>query len=474
MGYIEGENREQIVLFPECMDNYVSEDNMVRFIDKYVSSLDLKVLGFERAVPNRLGAPSYDPRTLIVLYLYGYLNGIRSSRKLEREAHRNIELVWLLKKLRPDFKTIADFRKDNKQALKNLFAEFLIFCQKCKLLGNKFVAIDGSHFKAVNAQSKHYTKNKVDKRLKQIQELTNEYLDTLDKIDKVEDKTKNGPTTQELIKKLDDLKREETKLSKIKEDIHATGKDQMCTTDPDCCIMRQGLGYNVQIAVDKEHSLIVAYNVTDAPVDINQLSNMAKKAKEALDVEELEVVADAGYYNHSEIKECSDNQITTYIPEPIKTGNAGTDNFFSKSNFNYDKENDCYICPCNKKLGFLRRKIDKRGGYVTSYQCTDFINCPLKSKCTTSKSGRYINRWQHEDVIDEMKERMLKEKEKVKKRKAIVEHPFGTIKRTMNQGYFLMKGNDNVNTEFALTSLAYNIKRVINIFGMPKLITALS
>jgi transposase len=476
MAYIEGEDRNQITLFPECMDDYVSEDNVVRFIDKYVSSLDLFELGFERATPNRVGAPSYDPRALIMLYLYGYLNGIRSSRKLERETHRNIELIWLLKKLRPDFKTIADFRKDNQKALKNLFKEFLQLCQKCNLVGNKFVAIDGSHFKAVNAKSKHFLKSKVDKRLKQIQKTTDEYLDTLDKMDKVEDKTKNGPTTQELIEKLDELKREETKLSKIKEDIKATGKDQMCTTDPDSCVMRQGVGYNVQIAVDQKNSLIVTYDVTDDPVDNNQLSNMAKKAKEILNVEELEVVADTGYYNHSEIKECSDNQITPYVPEPIKTGNPEIDTFFSKSNFTYDKENDCYICPCNFKLKFLERKLDKRsprGRYIKLYNCNKVINCPMKGKCTTSKRGRYIYRWEHEDIIDEMKEKMSKEKEKVKKRKAIVEHPFGTIKRAMGHGYFLMKGKPKVNVEFALTSLVYNIKRVINILGMPKLMEAI-
>ncbi|MFZ5953645.1 MAG: IS1182 family transposase [Candidatus Dependentiae bacterium] len=474
MGYIEGEDRNQITLFPECMDDYVSEDNAVRFIDKYVRSLDLVSLGFERAIPNRVGAPSYDPRTLIMLYVYGYLNGIRSSRKIERETHRNIELIWLLNKLRPDFKTIADFRKDNRQALKNLFKDFLKFCQKCKLLGNKFIAIDGSHFKAVNAQSRHYTKNKIDKRLKEIDKYNNEYLDTLDKMDKIEDKTKNGPTTQELIKALEDLQREKTKLSKLKEDIQKTGKDQMCTTDPDSCVMRQGVGYNVQIAVDSENSLIVAYDVTDAPVDNNQLSNMAKKAKDELNVDELEATADTGYYNHSEIKECVDNQITPYVPEPLKTGNPKADKLFSKSNFKYHKDHDCYVCPCNNVLLFYEKRKAKKGGYNYTYKCVDHVNCPFKNKCTTSKLGRYVNRWEHEDIINNMKESILEDKDKVKKRKAIVEHPFGTIKREMDQGYFLMRGKDKVNTEFALTSLVYNIKRVINIFGIPKLMKALA
>lgn len=473
MAYIEGENRNQITLFPECMDDYVAEDNIVRVIDKYVNNLDMEKLGFQRATPNRIGAPSYDPRDLLKLYIYSYLNKLRSSRTMEREAHRNIELIWLINKLKPDFKTIADFRKDNKEALKNLFNEFLLLCQKCNLIGNKFVAIDGSYFKAVNAQNRHFTKNKVDKRLKEIEKTTEEYLDTLDKMDKVEDKTKNGPTTQELLKKLDDLKREKLKLSKIKEDIQATGKDQLCTTDPDSCVMRQGVGYNVQIAVDKENSLIVAYEVTDSPVDNNELSNMAKKAKEALNTESLEVVADTGYYNHLEIKECVDNQITPYVSEPLKTGNPEINTFFSKSNFTYDKTNDYYICPCSYIMECKEISKDKKGGYKKLYNCNNVLNCPMKAKCTTSKVGRYIYRWEHEDIIDEMKERMLKDKEKAKKRKSIVEHPFGTIKRAMDQGYFLMKGKPKVNAEFATTSFTYNLKRVYNILGMQKLMEAI-
>jgi len=250
----------------------------------------------------------------------------------------------------------------------------------------------------------------------------------------------------------------------------------LCTTDRDCCVMKKGVGLNVQIAVDDEHKLIVTYDVTDDPTDYNQLFNMATKAAEALNIDEnekLEVVADKGYYNHAKIKECIDNQIVPYVCEPLKTGGRGNDKNFSKSKFSYDKENDCYVCPVGSKLELFEEKKDKRGAKCKSYICTNPETCPVKGKCTTSKTARTITRWEHEDLLDDMKEKMRKNKEKVKKRKSIVEHPFGTIKRAMNHGYFLMKGKAKTMAEFAIISTVYNMKRANNIIGTEKLITAI-
>ena len=476
MVYIKGHKRDQLVMFPACMDDYVTEDNIVRVIDQFVDVLDLKDLGFKRPTPDNLGAPSYDPADMIKLYIYGYLNNIRSSRTLERETHRNVELMWLLRGLTPDFKTIADFRKDNLQAFKNLFTIFLNFCQETNLLNSKFVAIDGSHFKAVNAQERHFTKNKLEKRLKELHKLTNEYVQELDKIDELEKKTENEALKQTFNKKIEDLRREEIKLSKIKEDIMHSEKDQLCSTDRDCCVMKKGVGYNVQIAVDDKHKLIVTYDVTDHPTDYKQLFLMAKKVNEALKIDskdKLQVVADKGYYNHAEIKKCLDNQIIPYVSEPLKTGNTGTDQSFSKTNFTYDKENDCYVCPSGSVLKFFEKRKDKRGGIQKTYKCNDLQNCPFKGKCTSSQVARYVSRWEYEDLLDEIKKKSKENNDKLKKRKAIVEHPFGTIKRAMNHGFFLMKGKAKTNAEFALTSLVYNIKRVNNILGTRKFIEAI-
>lgn len=477
MGFVQGVHRNQVVMFPESLDEYVSDDNPVRFIDAFVDSLDLRALGFERAVPAETGRPPYHPGVLLKLYVYGYLNRIRSSRKLEREAQRNVELMWLLGKLTPDFKTIADFRRDNGQPIRAVFREFTQVCRRLELYGGELVAVDGSKFKAVNSRDRNFTQRKLEDLDKRADNKIQRYFEELDEADEREQDSQK-PTAEELREKIEWLQGRKEVYSKLREQMEGNGESQVSLTDPDARTMWLGhsrgtdVAYNVQITVDAKHKLIVDHEVTNACNDLNQLSAMAIRAKEVLDVESLEVVADKGYYNGTEIKDCVDEDIVPFIPETDSSSNSRA-GLYGKKDFRYDAENDCYWCPAGKALPYSYQTTSN-GQEVRVYIAKGCTKCALKHKCHRNKYSRRIKRWVHEEVLEEMAQRVRAEPDKVKERKSLVEHPFGTIKRSMDQGYFLTRRLWGVRTETSLTMLAYNIKRALALKGTQGLLAALS
>jgi transposase len=468
MVYIEGEDRKQTVLFPEILEDYLREENPVRFIDVFIEGLDLSEMGFGRAVPKERGRPPYDPGDLLRLYVYGYLNRTRSSRQLEREAGRNVELMWLMRKLRPDFKTIADFRKDNPQALKKVCREFTLWCKRLELFGGELVAIDGSKFGAVNNPKRNFTENKLKRMIREIDGKIDQYLKDLDGRDKQE-AGQRSLTAEQLKEKIERYQQRRAQYERLKSDLEQSGESQISLTDPESRSMRVGHGvevsYNVQIVVDQKNKLLVEHEVTNDVIDLGQLSAMAKKAKETLGVETLEVVADRGYYNGKEVKACEQSGITAYVPKSNPSSNLKR-GLFTKEDFIYEPDKDCYRCPAGKELSYRYQTLEQ-GRPTRIYQISGCKSCGLRSKCSINKKGiRAIKRWEDEAILEAMARRIAENPEKVELRKCLAEHPFGTIKRAMNQGYFLMRGLTKVRAEMSLTILAYNLKRVINILGV--------
>lgn len=477
MGFVEGLHRQQTVMFPEVLDDYIADDNPVRFIDAFVESLDLRALGFERAVPKETGRPPYNPGDLLKLYVYGYLNRIRSSRKLEAEAKRNVEVMWLLGKLAPDFKTIADFRRDNGESIRAVCREFTLLCRSVGLYGGELVAIDGSKFKAVNSRERNFTKGKLKALRRQAEAKIERYLQELDEND-AEERDSKKLTREELQEKIEWLKKRKGVYDELQQEMEESGESQISLTDPDARSMTLGsnrgteVGYNVQISVDAKHKLIVDHEVTNECNDMNQLNSMALRAKAMLEVDSLEVVADAGYYNSQEIKDCTDQDIVPYLPQTNSSTNKKA-GLYTKEDFRYDGENDCYWCPAGEALRPSSNGTYKRGRKMRYYVSTRCKECGVKHKCTRDKRGRRIQRWEHEECLEELAQRLRAEPEKVKQRKAIVEHPFGTIKRSMDQGYFLTRRLCNVRAEMSLTMLAYNMKRVMGLMSIGQLLAAL-
>ncbi len=479
MSYISGVSRDQIVLFPEAMDDYISPENPVRFIDAFVEKINLSKQGFKKSIPAKTGRPAYNPKALLKLYIYGYKNRITSSRRLEMETHRNMEVIWLLRKLRPDFKTIADFRKENALAFKAVFREFTLLCRTLNLFSAELIAIDGTKIKAVNSSSRNYSKKRLEKSLKEINERIDDYLKIIDQSDEKEAEitTLNVFELQEAIKSLEKKKGSaQEMIQQMKE----TGETQISLTDPDSRSFPRKfgvrVGYNAQSAVDSKHHLIVEQDVSNAVTDIDQLSAMAIKSKEALGLEKLVVVADAGYCNATEIQTCEDEDIETYVPK-TNTSISTKQGLFGKEQFTYDTEKNRYICPVGKYLPYRFEGKEKRRDkikHVLYYVGESCQSCEQKARCTKSKDPRRITRCPEEGAIDRMQVRMQQHPEIMKKRKAIVEHPFGTIKFWNHQNAFLMKGLEKVRAEFSLSTLAYNMKRVIKIVGVKKMIEALA
>src|SRR6266704_4452446 len=397
MDYIRGVTRNQVILFPESVEDYITEDNPVRFIDAFVSSLDLAALGFNRAQPAETGRPAYDPGDLLRLYLYGYLNPVRSSRMLERETKVNVEVMWLLGKLSPDFKTIADFRRDNLKAIKRVCKEFTQLCQQLKLFGGELVAIDGSKFKAVNNRRRNFNAARLTKAIKAIEEKIDGYLDELDEADAADsDVDEPRPSAAELRAKIKTLQQRKTKYQALHEGLQASGAKQVSLTDADArsMVMHHGsteVGYNVQTAVDEKHQLIVEHEVTNDPTDHAHLAEMALRAKETLGVKQLEVVADMGYYDGAEVKQCAEAGVTTYIPKPITSVNRKR-GLFTKQDFVYDQAKDCYRCPQGEELTYRYESFEQNRliRYYLTPKCRD---CPLKARCTTNQCVPVIIRW---------------------------------------------------------------------------------
>ncbi|MGH8578853.1 MAG: IS1182 family transposase [Gammaproteobacteria bacterium] len=471
-GFIEGENRYQVTLFPERLDDFIGEDSAVRMIDVFVDELDLSGLGFQ-AEASATGRPAYHPATMLKLFIYGYLNRAQSSRRLEREAQRNVELMWLTGRLAPDFKTIADFRKDNGKAICLVCREFVMLCGKLDLFKEAFVAIDGSKFKAVNSRDKNFTKAKLKRRLEQIDESIERYLGQIASADRQESDGAQDKT-QRLEDKIAALKEEMTRLRKLEVEMLKAQDQQLSMTDPDARSMnhRGGgiVGYNVQTAVDSENHLIVAHEVTNRGSDRHQLSNMAKQAKEAIGSKKLEAVADRGYYEGEELRACEDHGIATYVPRP-QTSNNQARGLYGKRDFIYQPEEDEYECPAGERLIYRFTRVEK-GKTIRRYWSSACPHCPIKSQCTTGDYRR-VSRWEHEEVLDAVQARLDKEPERMRARRATVEHPFGTLKAWMGSTHFQMKTLERVGTEMSLHVLAYNFKRVIAILGVKPLIEAM-
>jgi len=472
--FIEGENRTQATLFPEQLDEYVTEENTVRVIDVFIDGLDLTVLGF-KTVSADTGRPAYHPSTMLKLFIYGYLNRVQSSRRLEREANRNVELMWLLGRLAPDFKTIADFRKNNTEAITLVCREFVLICRKLNLFAESLIAIDGSKFKAVNNRNRNFTQAKIKLRLKQIDESIARYLGqiaTEDRVVQASSKNKGERLGKKIIK----LKKEVNQLNKIQTQLNDVPGKQISLTDPDSRSMAtsgRGTGmvaYNVQAAVDSKHHLILIHEVTNQGFDRAQLANIALQAKDLLKAEKLTVVADRGYYSGKEIKACDEAGITTYLPKPQTSGSLAK-GYYGKRDFIYHAETDEYECPAGERAIYRFTGKDK-GKLVRRYWSSECIRCKTKSQCTVGKYRR-ISRWEHEAILDKLDARMERSPEMMKVRRSTVEHPFGTIKAWMGSTHFQMKTMKRVSAEMSLHVLAYNLKRVIKIMGTRKLIEAI-
>lgn len=475
MNHLSGIPREQKVLLPEAIDDYISPESPVRFIDAFVSTLDLQSLGFQRAIAARTGRPAYHPGDLLRLYLYGYLHRVRSSRLLEKECHKNLEVLWLLRTLKPDFKTIADFRKDNCKPIQQVCRQFTLLCKKLDLFGGELVAIDGSKFKALNSRDKNYNGRKLRELIEGIDVRIKTYLEELDTADQQAEPSATAPTRKELEQKIAALRERKENYEDLRHQLDEDEK-QISTTDRDAKLMHTRDGgqvcYNVQSAVDSKHKLIVAHDVTNQVTDVQQLSHIARETKATLGVSRMNVLADKGYYNNSEVVRCVQNGITPFIEKADTSANTKL-GLYGKSKFRFDAQKNVYRCPGDKELTYRFSTWEKERE-LRYYRATDCKSCALKSRCTRNKENRTITREQNEGLMDAMAERVKQNAQIMRLRKAIVEHPFGTMKRWMNAGYFLCKGLEKVATEMSLTVLAYNLKRVLNIVSFPELMKAVA
>jgi transposase len=474
--FVEGVDRGQATLFPECLEDWIGEGNPVRVIDVFVDELDLAELGFSGVEAEVTGRPSYHPSGLLKLYIYGYLNRVQSSRRLEREAGRNVEVMWLTGRLVPDHKTIADFRKDNGPAIRKVCAQFVALCREMGLLTKASVAIDGSKFKAVNNRDKNFTRAKMERRLSQIEESVARYLGQLDTADLQEPSEALAAKTVHLKEKLAKLAIEVQRLRAIEKAMRASPDQQISLTDPDSRSMATSgrgsgvVGYNVQVAVDTEHHLIVTHEVTNTGSDRSQLAKVAAQAKAVLGADHLDAVADRGYFNSTEILACEQADITVTLPKPMTSG-AKADGRFGKQDFVYLATEDVYRCPAGEKLSY-RYTNEEAGKTLRRYWTTACPHCPLKSECTTGPERR-ITRWEHEHLLEAVQKRLDENPQAMRQRRETVEHPFGTLKMRMGATHFLMKRLPKVATEMALHVLAYNLTRVINIVGMKPLMAAI-
>jgi len=466
--FVEGVDRGQSTLFPASLDDCVTEDNPVRAVDVFVDGLDLDKLGFVGVQPLDTGRPSYHPGTMLKLYIYGYLNRIPSSRRLERDCQRNIEMIWLTRQLAPDFKTIADFRKDNGEAIREVCREFVALCRKLELFNAASVAIDGSKFKAVNARDKNYTEAKMKRRFERIDESIARYLSQLETADRHGDAVPQVKV-ERLKGKIEKLKEEIVRLNAINAEMMKSEDKQISLSDPDARSMATSgkdtgiVGYNVQIAVDTQHHLIVAHDVTNVGTDRHQLTNMAGQARAEMAVETLQVVADRGYYDSEELRACEEAGLTVTLPKPLTSG-AKAAGRFGKQDFIYVAAEDIYRCPAGERLTY-RFTNQEDGKMLRRYWTNACQSCALKAQCTTGPQRR-ISRWEHEAVLEKVQDWLDHNPNAMGVRRQTAEHPFGTMKCWMGATHFLTKRLPKVATEMALNVLAYNMKRVMMIVGV--------
>src|SRR3954449_6176359 len=473
--FIDGEDRMQWALLPHSLEDYVGEENPVRVIEVFIDELDLAALGFSGMTPAATGRPGYHPSTLLKIYLYGYLNRIQSSRRLERESQRNIELMWLTGRLMPDFKTIADFRRDNGPAIRAAFAQFVVLCRKLNLFTRAVVALDGSKFKAVNNRDKNFTVAKVAKRIEQVEAGIARYLAALDRADRQGGEETEARTTR-LKQKIEGLGRAMQSLKQMEQQVEAAPDQQISLTDPDARSMATSgkgtgiVGYNVQMAVEAEHHLIVAHEVTNVGNDRTQLLAMGRQAQGVMACEEVTALADRGYFNGDEVLACEGTGVLPCVPKTLTSGNTKR-GLFTGQDFVYDAEHDHYTCPAGQHLTKGKVRSDRRDNIDHYRNLTACSACALKPRCTPDKHNR-VKRWQHEDVLDRMQARLERMPEAMSIRRQTVEHPCGTIKAWMGNTHFLMKSLEKVKTEMSLHVLAYNLKRMISILGVRPLLKA--
>jgi transposase len=472
MTHIAGHDRSQLLLLPESVDDYVGADNPVRFIEAFVEGLDLAACGFVRVTAKATGRPGYAPGDLLKLYIYGYLNRVRSSRRLEAETHRNIEVIWLLRHLRPDFKTIADFRAENAKAFRAVFRQFVLVCRKLDLFGRELIAVDGTRIKAVNNKDRNFTKASLAAFIKAADARLDDYLKRLDDGDAAESGT-GGSRTKNLGEKIEALRKKRGQYGALLNHLERSGEAQISLTDPDSRAMaahtKVAVGYNAQIAVDAKHKLIVEQQVVNQVLDMGLLQQTAEPAREILGVETIDVAADKGYFRTEDIAACEAAGLTPHVPRPQR-GPAVTNGYFRKDEFRYDHQADAYICPAGQVLATKyesRLRELKKVDYSNRAAC---LVCSIRARCTNQ--FRKVSRLENEGVLDRMAERLAARPELLDRRREIVEHPFGTIKQWMNQGAFLMRGLPKVRAEFSLTALVYNLRRALNILGMDALMRA--
>lgn len=473
--YKIGDDREQLSLLPPSIEDYVHSKNPVRAIDAYVKTLDLAELEFLYAsAASNVGQPPYDPADLLKLYLYGYINQVRSSRRLERETQRNLELIWLINGLKPSYKTIADFRKDNADAIKAVNKDFVLLCRELELLGGKQIAIDGSFFHGNASKASITTAKALDKQLKELEEKITNYQSELEKNDSVDEMSeqKSLHKDEELKEKLEALKARQREKQTQKEMLEKSGEGQLSTTDKDARLLNKGdgtiAGYNVQSVVDDKHKLIVASDVTNDGNDQNQLYRMAEMAKEALGIDEVDALADGGYFDTNQLKKCEDTGITAYVPVPDKSSRVRAEGRFTRDAFTYDARRNIYKCPQGEELRPRGKPTEENGKVRTGYTSRASLCgvCPLKSKCLAKETKiRQIYRYEHEDVVERHRERMTDAVGKMRERSAIVEHPFGTLKCRAGWTHFLVRGFRKVGGEWSLMATCYNFGRVLNIIG---------
>jgi len=473
--FVEGADRRQDFLLPASLDDYVSEDNPVRAVEAFIDALDLKALGFAGMMPAETGRPAYHPATMLKIYLYGYLNRVQSSRRLEREAGRNVELMWLTGRLAPDFKTIANFRQANGTAIRAVCSQFIVLCRQLNLFARAVVAIDGSKMKAVNNRDKNYTAAKVQSRMKQVQDNIDRYLDELDRADREESDIAE-PKAARLKEKIARLRDQMRALEAREEEVRLAPDQQVSLTDPDARAMTSAgrgtsiVGYNLQAAVDAEHHLIVAHELLNIGSDRAQLSTMAAKAKDAMGVDTLDAIADKGYFKGEEIRTCEGIGVTAFVPRPLTSG-AKAQGRFGKQDFIYVEQEDIYRCPAGERLIYRYTSVEA-DMTLHSYWTSNCQACALHDQCTTGKERR-IKRWEHEAVVEAMGRRLDRRPDAMRIRRQTVEHPFGTLKAWMGSTHFLMKTLKHVRTEISLHILAYNMKRLIAIFGVQPLMAAM-
>jgi transposase len=472
---MQGVDRGQEHLLPPSVEEYVAANAPVRFIDAFVAGLEMAQLGFARDRPAETGRPGYDPRDLVKLYVYGYLHRVRSSRRLEAEAGRNLEVIWLLGGLRPDFKTIADFRRDHRGCFKGVFKEFNLLCRKLELFGAELVAIDGAKFKAVNSPGRHYTAEQLRELVTQIDVRIEDYLGRLDAADAAVVDTAGAPTREELQAKLAVLKERRAGYAACQKQLTASGQTEISLTDPDSRGQKKvGVGYNVQIAVDAKHDLIVEPTVVQDQNDLAQLHPMAAAAKAALAVERLPTVADTGYHEAGQLEKCERAGIETYVPASEGTSGQGPGGraVYPKTAFVYDAARTVYRCPAGQelRLGYRGENRGKARDYY--YNVAACGPCAQRPECTTAKY-RKISRLENEAVVERQAARVAAKPAVVAKRKTIVEHVFGTL-RLCGHDEFLCCGLEMVRAEFSLSALSYNLRRALNVLGAEKLLAGLA